>query len=101
MNEVAEKKKMTGAWVGLIASLLYVVGPIDLIPDVVPVVGWFDDLMIGAVGVLNFFQHQAQTANSSLASIVKLIKWILIVITIVAVSLILLFGALIFSLFSK
>lgn len=31
----------------LILALLYIVSPIDLIPDVIPVVGWADDLAVG------------------------------------------------------
>jgi len=31
----------------LIAALLYIISPIDLIPDVIPVVGWADDLAVG------------------------------------------------------
>lgn len=30
-------------------SLLYVVSPVDVIPDIIPVVGWLDDL--GVVGL--------------------------------------------------
>jgi uncharacterized membrane protein YkvA (DUF1232 family) len=31
----------------LILALLYIFSPIDLIPDVIPVVGWVDDLAVG------------------------------------------------------
>jgi hypothetical protein len=31
----------------LILALLYILSPIDLIPDVIPVVGWADDLLFG------------------------------------------------------
>ena len=30
-------------------GLLYILSPIDLVPDVLPVVGWLDDLGIGAL----------------------------------------------------
>jgi len=29
--------------VALIAALLYIISPLDIIPDVVPVIGWMDD----------------------------------------------------------
>jgi uncharacterized membrane protein YkvA (DUF1232 family) len=31
----------------LIMALLYILSPIDLIPDVIPVLGWADDLVVG------------------------------------------------------
>jgi len=31
----------------LIAALLYILSPIDPVPDVIPVVGWVDDLAVG------------------------------------------------------
>ena len=31
----------------LIRALLYILSPIDLIPDVIPVIGWADDLAVG------------------------------------------------------
>ncbi len=30
----------------LIVALLYCLSPIDIVPDVVPVVGWLDDLLV-------------------------------------------------------
>jgi len=35
-------------WVGLL-SVLYVLSPIDLIPDMLPVIGWLDD--VGVLGL--------------------------------------------------
>ncbi len=32
-------------------ALIYVLSPVDLIPDVIPVLGWLDDLVIGAGGL--------------------------------------------------
>lgn len=101
MNEVVEKKNTTGAWAGLILSLIYMISPLDLIPDAIPVAGWIDDLLIGGIGMLNFFQQQVQSANSSLALVAKTLKWILIVLAVVLVLLVLLFGTLIVSLFTK
>ena len=43
--------------VALIAAAVYLVSPIDLVPDVIPVLGYVDDLLLGAIvldGVLNF-----------------------------------------------
>ena len=45
------------AKIALAAAMVYLASPIDLIPDFVPLVGYLDDLLIGALvidGVLNW-----------------------------------------------
>lgn len=37
----------------ILAALLYVVSPVDLAPDLVPAVGWLDDLIV--IGLLLWF----------------------------------------------
>jgi len=32
-------------------ALLYVISPIDAVPDMIPVLGWLDDILIGAGGI--------------------------------------------------
>lgn len=32
-------------------ALVYVLSPVDVIPDVIPVLGWLDDLLVGAGGL--------------------------------------------------
>ncbi len=39
-------------WLLVTLSALYVLSPVDLIPDVIPIVGWLDD-----IGVLGFLVH--------------------------------------------
>ena len=45
-------------WSMIIALLavLYIVSPIDIIPDFIPIVGWIDDLVVLVVGIGAFFQ---------------------------------------------
>ncbi|MFK7948919.1 MAG: YkvA family protein [Saprospiraceae bacterium] len=45
----AEKK---GA---ILAAILYVISPIDLIPDILPVFGWLDDLIVITLGLNTLF----------------------------------------------
>jgi len=45
------------AKIALAAAVLYLVSPVDLIPDFIPVLGYLDDLLIAAIivdGMLNF-----------------------------------------------
>ena len=45
------------AKVALAAAVLYLVSPIDLVPDFVPVLGYLDDILVAAIlvdGMLNF-----------------------------------------------
>lgn len=39
--------------VGAIIALIYVLVPVDISPDVVPVVGWIDDLIAVLLAVTN------------------------------------------------
>jgi uncharacterized membrane protein YkvA (DUF1232 family) len=49
----------------ILAALLYLISPIDAIPDVIPVVGWLDDIGV-ATAVLGFLNHKiAQGATAS------------------------------------
>jgi len=51
----------------LIAAIMYVVSPIDLIPDIIPVAGWVDDLVIMAMGLSSFLD----TEDEGIAAAVK------------------------------
>jgi uncharacterized membrane protein YkvA (DUF1232 family) len=41
-----------GTIISLLAALLYGASPIDLIPDVIPLIGWIDDAIIVPVLLL-------------------------------------------------
>ncbi|GAB4375901.1 MAG: DUF1232 domain-containing protein [Elainellaceae cyanobacterium] len=36
-------------WWVILGSLLYLVGPIDISPDVLPIIGWIDDGMVATL----------------------------------------------------
>jgi hypothetical protein len=40
-----------GKWVVIALCVLYVISPIDVIPDVIPVLGWGDDVVAGLLGL--------------------------------------------------
>jgi uncharacterized membrane protein YkvA (DUF1232 family) len=49
-----------------IAAVLYIVSPIDLVPDIVPILGWLDD---GVVALLLFKLAQKFLPEDLLASL--------------------------------
>lgn len=78
---------------------LYVASPIDIIPDVIPVVGWADDLLALVGGGLNLIQaHLAQT-NETLAGIIKFVKRITIIRGGILVAIIALLGVAAYNIF--
>ena len=55
--------------------------------------------MIVPMGALHFFQRSAEQRNSGIASVLKALKWILILLAVIAALLVLLFGSFVVSLF--
>ena len=74
MNYNKQLPSTTGAWVLMVLCLLYGVSPVDIIPDI-PVVGQIDDLIKLVSGGLNLVQRYMERAESSLAAVVKVVKW--------------------------
>jgi hypothetical protein len=46
----------------ILATILYVISPVDLVPDFVPGLGWVDDLIV--VGCLLWYLKKQQTGRS-------------------------------------
>ena len=40
----------------VIFAIIYIISPIDLIPDFIPVVGWIDDFFVGLIGLMFLFK---------------------------------------------
>jgi len=75
-----DKKSKAGAWIGAALALAYILSPLDVIPDAFPGVGWLDDVLAAIIAVLNIIQTYVGNISSSLASIVKFVKWLIIII---------------------
>lgn len=90
-----------GTWLYLILGLCYAFSPIDVLPDFIPVAGWFDDLVITGSAVLNFAQAEVEKWSSGLASLISMVKWIVLLLGIVIILLIVIIGGLCFGIFSK
>jgi len=96
-NSSDNDKKSVWAWVWAILSVIYTVSPVDLIPDI-PVIGWVDDFFILTSVWLNLAEKNFTDVHSSLKSILKTIKWIVIGVGIIVVLLIILLGTAIIKL---
>jgi uncharacterized membrane protein YkvA (DUF1232 family) len=46
----------------VVAALLYLISPIDVIPDFIPVVGWLDDVAVAGL-VLGYLDSKASQAD--------------------------------------
>lgn len=99
MNEDKQLPSVVGPWVLMVLCLLYGISPVDLIPDI-PIVGQIDDLIILASGTLNLVQRYMERADSSLTTIVKVTKWIVISLGAIVILLLALFAVAIVSLFT-
>lgn len=88
-------------WIPLILALIYTVSPIDLVPDFIPIVGWFEDALLVIVGGLNGIQNGVLETNSSLRTLIKYLKWGLLIIGGIAILIVVLLVVLIFKVVSK
>lgn len=89
-----EKKEKTRALIISVLSALYAISPIDIIPDI-PVVGWIDDFFVVTAALLNLLEHFTGKTHYTLRSILKVLKWIVIILGIIVVLLFLILGALV------
>lgn len=88
-------------WIPLILALIYTVSPIDLVPDFIPIVGWFEDALLVIVGGLNGIQNGVLEADSSLRTLIKYLKWGLLIIGGIAILIVVLLVVLVFKVVSK
>ena len=84
MNSQIEKQRTTGAWIWAILAIIYVISPIDIVPDI-PVVGWIDDFFVATTASLNLIEKSIGNTNIILSKILSILKWLLIIIGIIAI----------------
>lgn len=100
-NENQPASKGIKPWIPLILALIYTVSPIDLVPDFIPIVGWLEDALLVIVGGLNGIQNGVLEANSSLRTLIKYLKWGLLIIGGIAILIVVLLVVLVFKVVSK
>ncbi|MFN2260436.1 MAG: YkvA family protein [Psychroflexus sp.] len=99
--EYSEKNGMTIIdWITTVLSAVYVVSPVDLIPDAIPVVGWMDDVLVAITGISTVINSQLSKANTTLSEIFKFIRVIAFSLWAIFGALILIFGTLIYQILS-
>jgi uncharacterized membrane protein YkvA (DUF1232 family) len=102
-NEIIynEKNGMSiKGWVLTIASGVYVISPIDAIPDFVVGFGWIDDLLAAITGLTTVVNSQLTQANLTFSSMLKFIRLISFSLWAILVMLVLLLGTTIFQIFN-
>lgn len=85
-------------WITTILGTLYVISPVDLIPDAIPVVGWIDDILIAVSSISTVINSQLSQTNRTLSNMLKALKYISFSLFIIIALLILIFGAIIYQL---
>ena len=100
-NENQPASQRIKPWIPLILALIYTVSPIDLVPDFIPIVGWFEDALLVIVGGLNGIQNGVLEANSSLRTLIKYLKWGLLIIGGIAILIVVLLVVLVFKTVTK
>ncbi len=103
-NENPQSKPSTWEiqpWIPLILALIYAISPIDLVPDFIPVVGWFDDVLFVIVGSLNGIQNGILITNNSLRGLIKFLKWGILIIGGITILIIVLLAVLVFNVATK
>ena len=100
-NENQPASKGIKPWIPLILALIYTVSPIDLVPDFIPIVGWLEDALLVIVGGLNGIQNGVLEANSSLRTLIKYLKWGLLIIGGIAILIVVLLVVLVFKTVTK
>lgn len=55
------KNKKSLSTIFLILAVIYIISPLDIVPEVlIPVLGWVDDFAVGALAIINFINQQKQ-----------------------------------------
>lgn len=94
-----ETNKMPAAIMAIL-GILYGVSPIDILPDIIPVGGWIDDIVITGGGILNLLQAYTEDTSKTLAKFISLIKWTLLVLGGILIAILGLLGVAIYKIFT-
>ena len=51
-------------WIVIVATIIYLISPIDILPDVIPVLGWLDDGVLVSILVMELTRLSRQRKSS-------------------------------------
>lgn len=98
MNKLEDKSYRTGwAWFWAGLAILYSISPIDVVPDFLPVAGWADDILVLGTSVLNLLQTYTRDSNETLSTILKTLKYIVLLGGIMIVLILILIALLVYK----
>lgn len=97
--DVSEKSNKTLPIIIGILGALYGISPIDIIPDVIPVAGWVDDLIITGGSLLGVIEAFTKDTNKNLAKIIGILKWSIWILGGILICLLALLGITVFQSF--
>jgi uncharacterized membrane protein YkvA (DUF1232 family) len=50
-TDTANTTRTVLAGIAIILAIIYLIWPVDFIPDIIPVIGWIDDLIVIALAI--------------------------------------------------
>jgi uncharacterized membrane protein YkvA (DUF1232 family) len=89
------------AIIGLIIIFAYVISPIDIVPDFIPLAGWLDDLVVVPLGLALIRQftpgfNVLEKRDRARASVRRILLWTILALAVVIFLGLLWFGLLIY-----
>jgi uncharacterized membrane protein YkvA (DUF1232 family) len=96
-SQVAEdKKEKTRALIITLLGAIYAISPLDIIPDI-PIIGWVDDFFVLSAAILNLLEHFTGRTHYTFRSILRALKWTIVILGAIIILLLLLLGAVIIN----
>jgi hypothetical protein len=90
-NQALEPRRSVAPFVVFGLAVLYVFSPVDIIPDI-PVVGWVDDGFILSTATLYMVEKGLGIQSRLFLSLLKTLRWIVLILGVIAVTLIAVLG---------
>ena len=58
-----KKKLPKWGFVFVVIAIIYDVCPVDMLPDITPIIGWLDDIALTIGALLNFYMQYRKRLN--------------------------------------